>query len=198
MLGQGSHPAGPCARWGLFVSDELGSAKVDVDGLAELDYAAIARAVLGLLLPDYTADEIAACVNEAYTGTFASPEVTPVVPAHKGTGRCCRPARARARALPRPHERVQGRRPADAAALDGARPGICRRGREDHDRDRHLGRHGQGGARRLCRRPGVRHHRLLPRRQGQPRAGAADDHAGGGKTWPSPPCAATSTTRRAP
>ena len=71
---------------GLFVSDELGSAKVDVDGLAELDYAAIARAVLGLLLPDYTADEIAACVNEAYTGTFASPEVTPVVPLAKAPG----------------------------------------------------------------------------------------------------------------
>ncbi len=65
---------------GLYVSDDLGSAKVDVDGLAELDYAAIARNVLGLLLPDYTADEIAACVDEAYTGTFASPEVTPVIP----------------------------------------------------------------------------------------------------------------------
>ena len=38
---------------GLYVSDDLGSAKVDVDGLAELDYAAIARNVLGLLLPEY-------------------------------------------------------------------------------------------------------------------------------------------------
>ncbi len=76
---------------GLFVSDELGSAKVDVDGLAELDYAAIARAVLGLLLPDYTADEIAACVNEAYTGTFASPEVTPVVPLAKASGAAAGP-----------------------------------------------------------------------------------------------------------
>ena len=76
---------------GLFVSDELGSAKVDVDGLAELDYAAIARAVLGLLLPDYTADEIAACVDEAYTGTFASPEVTPVVPLAKAPGEAADP-----------------------------------------------------------------------------------------------------------
>ena len=71
---------------GLYVSDDLGSAKVDVDGLAELDYAAIARNVLGLLLPDYTADEIAACVDEAYTGTFASPEVTPVAPLAKAPG----------------------------------------------------------------------------------------------------------------
>ena len=76
---------------GLYVSDDLGSAKVDVDGLAEVDYAAIARAVLGLLLPDYTADEIAACVNEAYTGTFASPEVTPVVPLAKAPGAAAGP-----------------------------------------------------------------------------------------------------------
>ena len=76
---------------GLYVSDDLGSAKVDVDGLAELDYAAIAHNVLGLLLPDYTADEIAACVDEAYTGTFASPEVTPVVPLAKAPGEAADP-----------------------------------------------------------------------------------------------------------
>ncbi len=76
---------------GLFVSDDLGSAKVDVDGLADLDYAAIARNVLGLLLPDYTADEIAACVDEAYTDTFASPEVTPVVPLAKAPGEAADP-----------------------------------------------------------------------------------------------------------
>ena len=76
---------------GLYVSDDLGSAKVDVDGLAELDYAAIARNVLGLLLPDYTADEIAACVDEAYTGTFASPEVTPVVPLAQAPGEAADP-----------------------------------------------------------------------------------------------------------
>ncbi len=65
---------------GLFVSDELGSAKLDVAGLADKSYAQIARDVLQMLLPDYTADEIAACVDEAYTGTFASAEITPLVP----------------------------------------------------------------------------------------------------------------------
>ena len=65
---------------GLFVSDSLGTQKLDVSTLATMDYAAIARMVLAMLLPDYTEDEIAACVDEAYTGTFASPEVTPVVP----------------------------------------------------------------------------------------------------------------------
>ena len=65
---------------GLFVSDALGSEKLDVTGLTEQSYADIANSVLQLLLPDYTADEIAACVHEAYDGTFASVEVTPLVP----------------------------------------------------------------------------------------------------------------------
>lgn len=65
---------------GLFVSDALGSEKLDVTGLAEQSYADIANSVLQLLLPDYTADEIAACVHEAYDGTFASAEVIPLVP----------------------------------------------------------------------------------------------------------------------
>ena len=63
---------------GLFVSDDLGNAKLDVAGLAAKSYGELARAVMGLLLPDYTAAEISACVDEAYTGTFASDEVTPV------------------------------------------------------------------------------------------------------------------------
>lgn len=65
---------------GLYVCDALGSEKVEVAGLAEQSYHDIARAVLQLLLPDYTADEIAACVHEAYDGTFASSEVTPLLP----------------------------------------------------------------------------------------------------------------------
>ncbi len=64
---------------GLYVCDALGSERVEVADLAEQSYHDIARAVLQLLLPDYTADEIAACVREAYDGTFASPEVTPLL-----------------------------------------------------------------------------------------------------------------------
>ena len=64
---------------GLYVSDELGQSKIDLEGLVNKDYFELAREVLGTLLPDYTADEIAACVDEAYGGTFASDEVTPVV-----------------------------------------------------------------------------------------------------------------------
>lgn len=64
---------------GLYVSDELGENKIDLAGLAGKDYFELAREVLGTLLPDYTADEIAACVDEAYGSSFASDEVTPVV-----------------------------------------------------------------------------------------------------------------------
>ena len=64
---------------GLYVSDELGQSKIDLEGLANKDYFELAREVLGTLLPDYTADEIAACVDEAYGSTFASDEATPVV-----------------------------------------------------------------------------------------------------------------------
>lgn len=63
---------------GLFVSDELDECTIDIAALSDMTYTEIACRVLQTLLPDYTPDEIAACVNEAYTNTFASSEVTPV------------------------------------------------------------------------------------------------------------------------
>ena len=65
---------------GLFVSDWLENLEVDLGNLAQMSYAEIARAVLGALLPDFTPEEVASCVERAYTGTFASDEVTPLVP----------------------------------------------------------------------------------------------------------------------
>ena len=64
---------------GLFVSDELGTQQVDISSLAHKSYFEIAQNVLGMLLNDYTDEEISACVDEAYRGTFASEEVTPLV-----------------------------------------------------------------------------------------------------------------------
>lgn len=64
---------------GLYVSDALGDVTIDLDGLVDKTYFELAREVLGALLPDYSADEIAACVSEAYEETFASDEVTPLV-----------------------------------------------------------------------------------------------------------------------
>ena len=71
---------GIAADGGLFVSDALGETAIDIATLADKGYHELAREVLGILLPDYTADEIAACVDEAYGATFASDEVTPLVP----------------------------------------------------------------------------------------------------------------------
>lgn len=71
---------GIAADGGLFVSDALGETAIDITTLADKGYHELAREVLGILLPDYTADEIAACVDEAYGSTFASDEVTPLVP----------------------------------------------------------------------------------------------------------------------
>lgn len=65
---------------GLYVSDQLGETKVDLARIAGQDYHATARDVLGTLLTDYTADEIASCVAGAYGTNFDSPAVTPLTP----------------------------------------------------------------------------------------------------------------------
>ena len=71
---------------GLFVSDELGTQQVDISSLADKSYFEIAQDVLGMLLNDYTDEEISACANEAYRGTFASEEVTPLVKLNAAPG----------------------------------------------------------------------------------------------------------------
>lgn len=77
---------GIAADGGLYVSDALGDTTIDLAGLASKDYFELAREVLGILLPDYSADEIAACVSEAYGTTFASSEITPLVPLAQAPG----------------------------------------------------------------------------------------------------------------
>ena len=64
---------------GLYVSDDLGAQRIDISQIAGKTYFDLARDVLGVLLNDYTPEEISACVSEAYEGTFASDEVTPLV-----------------------------------------------------------------------------------------------------------------------
>ena len=65
---------------GLYVSDQLGAAKLDLARVAAQGYHATARDVLGMLLSDYTADEVATCVAGAYADNFDSPAVTPLTP----------------------------------------------------------------------------------------------------------------------
>ena len=65
---------------GLYVSDALDEAKLDLGAIVDEGYHAIARRVLSSLLDDYTADEISTCVAGAYADNFDSPDVTPLVP----------------------------------------------------------------------------------------------------------------------
>ena len=65
---------------GLFVSDQLGEAKVDISDLAGMSYQAIAQRVLGALLPDFTPEELAECIAQAYGTQWADERITPIKP----------------------------------------------------------------------------------------------------------------------
>lgn len=71
---------GLAADGGLFVTDALGERRIDVAGLIGRPYQDIAVEVLGVLLPDFTRDELRACVGEAYGPQWADPAVTPLRP----------------------------------------------------------------------------------------------------------------------
>ena len=63
---------------GLYVADWLGEKKLDLVGICNQGFHATACQVLGTLLPDYTADEIAGCVEGAYGAQWDTTAVTPV------------------------------------------------------------------------------------------------------------------------
>ncbi|MEJ5921843.1 threonine synthase [Bifidobacterium thermophilum] len=65
---------------GLFVTDALGDTQIDVASLAGKSYQQIAREVLGALLPDFTDDELAQCVRDAYGEQWSDPAITPLKP----------------------------------------------------------------------------------------------------------------------
>jgi len=71
---------GIAADGGLYVPEEfprLGAA--DLDRLAELDYRGRAKEILSRYLTDFTPEEIARCVDAAYTGTFDGDTPAPLV-----------------------------------------------------------------------------------------------------------------------
>ena len=92
---------GLAADGGLFVTDELPELHIDPASLAG-GYAGAARRVLGTLLPDFSAEEIAGAVEAAYGNTFADPAVTPVTKIGS------------MHLLSRSHGRLQGRSAPDA------------------------------------------------------------------------------------
>ena len=65
---------------GLFVRPDLGAEKADLDRILNQSYQENAAYILGLLLPDYTEEELKQAVAAAYTGTFADKAITPLKP----------------------------------------------------------------------------------------------------------------------
>ena len=162
---------------GLFVSDELGTQQVDVSSLADKSYFEIAQDVLGMLLNDYTAEEISACVDEAYRGTFASEEVTPLVKLDAAPGADA----------PQTYVMELFGGPTSAfkdVALQMLPRLMARTSAKDGGAERIMivtatsGDTGKAALAGFADAPG-RHHRLLSRGQGQPRPEPADVHAGG-------------------
>lgn len=64
---------------GLFVLRDLQTKKLDVNALIGKDYYTVAKAVFALFLNDFSEEEIAACVHNAYEHKFSNEEITPLV-----------------------------------------------------------------------------------------------------------------------
>ncbi len=64
---------------GLYVWPELGEEKLDLDKMSKLDYKQEALEVFSHLLSGYSDQELADCVEQAYSNTFCAPEITPLV-----------------------------------------------------------------------------------------------------------------------
>lgn len=64
---------------GLFVMRDLKTHKIALDEIVKKDYFGMAKDVFKIFLPDFSEEEINACVYNAYTNKFATEEITPVV-----------------------------------------------------------------------------------------------------------------------
>lgn len=64
---------------GLFVRPDLGQQKADLKQICAQSYLENAQTVLSLLLDDYTPEELAECIQNAYSTSFADEKITPVV-----------------------------------------------------------------------------------------------------------------------
>lgn len=65
---------------GLYVCDDITSHQLDLNTICNQTFMETSRLVLSTLLDDYTSEEIAACVEEAYGSSFDTPAITPVTP----------------------------------------------------------------------------------------------------------------------
>ncbi len=77
--------SGISAEGGLFVPESIPKISLDeIAALAEKDYQGRARDILGRFLTDFTAEELAACVDGAYGEGFSSKDIAPVVKMENG------------------------------------------------------------------------------------------------------------------
>ena len=143
---------GIAADGGLFVTDALGETRVDVAQLVGKSYQDIAVTVLGALLPDFSEAELRECVEAAYGPQWGDGAITPLKPLGEDWVL----------------ELFHGPTSAFKDVALQILPRFMARTR-----------YRQGRAGGVRRRPGHRHHRVLSAGQGQPGAGAADDHADG-------------------
>lgn len=72
--------AGLAPDGGLFVMRELDSARADIASVMAMSYTEMAEYILGILLPDFSAETMRECVRLAYA-RFDTDEVTPVAKA---------------------------------------------------------------------------------------------------------------------
>ena len=70
--------AGIAPDGGLYVADWVGEKKLDLAAVCAQGFQQTAEAVLGALLPDFTAEEISACVAAAYGDQWDTPACCPV------------------------------------------------------------------------------------------------------------------------
>lgn len=69
---------GLAADGGLFVTDSLGDTQVDIEHLPGKSYQRIAKETLGLLLPDFTPEELDRCIAAAYGSQWSNNAITPL------------------------------------------------------------------------------------------------------------------------
>lgn len=63
---------------GLYILDALGEEKVSIQKMIEYSYEEVAICVMERLLPSFTKEEIADCIDGAYTHTFDNEDITPI------------------------------------------------------------------------------------------------------------------------
>ncbi len=63
---------------GLYVPEEIPALPFDIEDMLDQPYAAFAEKIIGAYFDDFTEEEIAEIVHNAYTGTFETEEIVPV------------------------------------------------------------------------------------------------------------------------